>query len=93
MSSSVRSPYRTPAAPPSDTGSTAHEAPAPDEDLWPVLAAMWVASAVRVAGALWMHQVFGAEATLALAMLLLGPCLVRHRLGARLPARRGPSRG
>jgi len=62
----------------------AKEAAAPDDDLLPVLAALWVVSAVRIAGAVWMHQVFGAEATLALATLLVIPGIVRHRLKARL---------
>jgi hypothetical protein len=91
MSSSVRSPYRAAAELPPEAGSSAPEEPTGDQDLWPVLAALWTASAVRIAGALWMHQVFGAEATLALGMLLLGPCLVRRRLGARLQRWRGGS--
>jgi hypothetical protein len=93
MSSVVRSPYRTRAAAPSEMEPSPADAPASDRELWPVLVAVWVASAIRVAGAIGMHQVFGAEATLALLTLLAVPAVVGHPLRACLERRRRRSRG
>ena len=92
MPSVVRSPYRTPAAPPSEIEPPVDDT-ASDRDLWPVLVAVWVASAIRVAGAIGAHQVFGAEATLALGTLLAVPALAAHPLRARLERWRRRSRG
>jgi hypothetical protein len=80
MPSFAASPYRAPAPPTSDVESPVHDPP--DRDLWPVLAALWVASAARIAGAVWLHQVFGTEATLAAATFVLAPCLIGHGLAA-----------
>jgi hypothetical protein len=56
-----------------------------------VLAAVWVASAVQVVGTVAAHQVFGTEATLALAAFLVVPALVLRPLAARLRQWRRPS--
>jgi hypothetical protein len=50
-----------------------------DRDLLPMWVALWVGSALRVASALVSHEVFGAEATLALAAFLLVPGLMLWR--------------
>lgn len=56
-----------------------------DVDILPALAVVWVASALRVAGAMWMRETFGVEATLALATCLVitgtvvGPWMTRRR--------------
>lgn len=42
-------------------------------DSWPVLALLWVASAARVVLGFVLHEVFGAEGTLALACVVLIP--------------------
>ncbi|HEY4012935.1 MAG TPA: hypothetical protein VGM06_06340 [Polyangiaceae bacterium] len=47
-----------------------------DGDAVIALAVLWVASAVRVAGAFERREVFGAEATLAFICLVLAPFLV-----------------
>jgi hypothetical protein len=68
-------------APPSETSASAYrsppERPAPEaseepdrERLHPVFVLVWVASLVRVVGALVRHEVFGTEATLALMTLV-----------------------
>ncbi len=47
-----------------------------DRDLLPWLALLWVVSAVRVVGAIVRSEVFGAEATLALAAVVCVPWLL-----------------
>ena len=69
-SSRAASGYRTssePPAPPAEGADGGYE-----EGLHPVLAIVWLASLARVAGALWLHETLGAEATLALMTLVAG---------------------
>jgi hypothetical protein len=47
-----------------------------DADLLPVFAIVWIASVVRVAGAVTLHETFGVEATVALFCVLLLPWLL-----------------
>ena len=51
----------------------------PDADLLPVFGIVWLASLVRVAGAVVQHETFGTEPTLALFCVLVLPCsLLAH---------------
>jgi hypothetical protein len=54
-------------------------------DLMPIMAAVWIGSVVRVAGAAYaaVHAgtAFGAEATLAMAALVIIPALMLRRRG------------
>jgi hypothetical protein len=65
------SPYRTATAP--GRTSSGETFSSLDEDLGPVLALVWVASVARVVGAFARHEVFGAEATLALLAAVWTP--------------------
>jgi hypothetical protein len=47
----------------------------PERDLKVLLAVFWLISAVRAVGALVRHEVFGAEATMALVAVLVLPWL------------------
>ena len=66
------SPYRA-FVPPAATESRAE--PAGDGDLLPVLAILWVASSIRVALGLSMHEAAGVESTLAWLSVLAIPLL------------------
>ena len=66
MSTLIQLPAQRPEQPPSRFRESAAE-------LWPILALLWVASAARVALGLAAHEAFGAEATLALACVVLVP--------------------
>jgi hypothetical protein len=57
------------------------EAALPDADLVPVFGIVWIASLVRVAGAVAFHETFGTEQTLALFCVLLLPWLLLEPLG------------
>jgi hypothetical protein len=91
-SSRADSGYRTASAPP--------PAPSPAEDgdggyeeaLHPVLAIVWLASLVRVVGALWLHETLGAEATLALMTLVAGTWYV-YALGTQRRAQNKSTAG
>jgi len=60
--------------------------------VWPVLGLLWSVSLVRVIGALWSHETFGAGATLAALAVFIGPVAVavwalRHRHARSLRTR------
>ena len=59
-----------------------------DADLLPVFGIAWIASVVRVAGAVVLHETFGAEQTLALFCVLLLPWSLLEPLGALARRRR-----
>jgi hypothetical protein len=61
--------------------------PAGDSDLRPIAVALWVASVIRVALAVFHQEAFGAESTLALACLLVLPLLALRSRHARDTAR------
>jgi hypothetical protein len=57
--------------------------PAGDSDLRPIAVVLWLASAIRVALAVFHDESFGAESTLALGCILVLPLLAlrsRHAL-------------
>ena len=54
-----------------------------DTDAVVALVVLWVASAIRVAGAFARHEVFGAEASLAFLSLVLAPFFVLRGRGSR----------
>ena len=57
--------------------------PAGDSDLRPVAVALWAASVIRVALAMFHQEAFGAESTLALACIVVLPLLVLRSRHAR----------
>lgn len=57
--------------------------PAGDSDLRPVAVALWAASVIRVALAMFHHEAFGAESTLALACIVVLPLLALRSRHAR----------
>jgi hypothetical protein len=61
--------------------------PEGDSDLRPIAVALWIASVIRVALAVFHHEAFGAESTLALCCILLLPLLVLRSRHARDTAR------
>jgi len=61
--------------------------PAGDSDLRAIALALWFASVIRVALAMFHHEAFGAESTLALGCLLVLPLLVLRSRHARDTAR------
>jgi hypothetical protein len=61
--------------------------PAGDSDLRPIAVVLWVASAIRVALAMFHQEAFGAESTLALCCLVALPLLVLRSRHARDTAR------
>ena len=77
------SPYRVAAEHRDKDGSTE---PAPDRELIPVFAILWITSVARVVLGLVQHEAFGQESTLAIFAVLLLPVLVKDAL--RLPTSR-----
>jgi hypothetical protein len=65
-STATQSEYRLPATARADSGESGPFR----EQLHPVFVIVWLASLVRVAGAVHLHEIFGAEATLALMTLV-----------------------
>ena len=61
--------------------------PAGDSDLRPIAIVLWVGSVIRVALAMFHHEAFGAESTLALGCLLVLPLLLLRSRHARDTAR------
>jgi len=58
--------YRVPATPRADASDSGAFCERPH----PIFAIVWLASLARVAGAIHAHEIFGAEATLALTTLV-----------------------
>jgi hypothetical protein len=56
-------------------------------------AAMWTLSAIRIGRALRGHEVFGAEAYLALAALVVAPGVIWDFVGSRIARWRAPKAG
>lgn len=80
------SPYRLPAEPPEtpgDAGATRF----PDEDLLVPLGVLWCVGVLRVVLAFARSEIWHAEATAALGVVIGVPWLLRHALRALL---RGP---
>ena len=72
-----------------DAAARAQRRPDPPEandDVLPALAVTWLASALRVAGGLWLHQPFGVELTLALAAVIVIPLAALPRWARDRPA-------
>jgi hypothetical protein len=62
-----------------------------DSDLLPIVALLWFASLARVGYAVWEHEVFGAETTLALLFVMLAPGPFRSSLPIRPRCRNVPA--
>jgi hypothetical protein len=67
------SPYRIPSPPSVNPGKNPGGARPVDTELLPMMVTLWVASIARVAFGLRSHEIFGAEATLALLMVFFLP--------------------
>lgn len=84
-------PYRSKPTQPTPTIS---RSPRGDRDLLPIWALLWLAAASRVAVAMVHHEIFRAEATLALIVvalipgLVLSPCIRNWWQSRALGARR-----
>lgn len=75
--------YRIPAVPRADASDSGAFCERPH----PVFAIVWLASLARVAGAIHGHEIFGAEATLALMTLVALTCWTGAALTATMRRR------